>query len=686
MTFAGMRVHADTNSQVESTFLTDLALLYTSQGPIHTLAFPEKMTFGTPLWSFNSCFVVVPAYTVSGVELWLLEVSSCHVRKLTNAIVNATLFGGYRQVERKADNVKMNMNWTPDSEHVLFFRIPNRGPPPSNRIIPTTFHATGNRHRTWSDLSSTEHDEELFEYYCTSQLTQVHIASCEQKNIGEPGLFCAAPSVSPDGRYMLLRRVVRPYYFFERYREFGQKIEILENGVLVQELDPAKNYEWQPHKRHTLVYVDATDTHNLKRLIQLSIGSFIPLTIAEGRRFWWLKQEDDLLVENGDCADEWSLLEGITLHGERVAIQNGQTVYLLSRNKMKLVAWDLSTKTHTPLFKSTDGSHQTFRCFGDPYQQSLVLSHETETIFPELLRVCSSSTVILHREPSHPHANSITKRIVSYPRSDGVQLTSCLYMPVNAASVRLPLLMWIYPNVEHTKVGRRTSIYNDFIAMRGTVVGGLKGGGGAVSVKLLATQGYAVLYMTDMPVIGTNDTYIEQIIDNARSAINELHRTGIIDRKRVAVGGHSYGAFSTYNILAHCDLFVTGIALSGACNRTLDPFGFHEERRDMWAHPELYNKISPLLHAHKITVPVLIFHGMQDDSQSSRVFDSIQMFRALCAHGDASKLILLPHENHRYSARETILHVIAESLLWLHKYVPYQMQSPSEINPPWSSV
>jgi dipeptidyl aminopeptidase/acylaminoacyl peptidase len=237
-------------------------------------------------------------------------------------------------------------------------------------------------------------------------------------------------------------------------------------------------------------------------------------------------------------------------------------------------------------------------------------------------------------------------------------------MPANASSVRLPLLMWVYPTV-----GKRTPIYNDFIAMRGTVVGGLKGGGGAVSVKLLAAQGYAVLYMTDMPVIGTNDTYIEQIIDNARSAIDELHRTGIIDRKRVAIGGHSYGAFSTSNLLAHCDLFVTGIALSGACNRTLDPFGFHKERRDLWTNPDLYSKMSPILHAHKITVPVLIFHGMEDDSQSSRVFDSIQMFRALCAHEHNSKLILLPHENHRYSARETILHVLAESLLWLHKYL-----------------
>ncbi|HPU94295.1 MAG TPA: prolyl oligopeptidase family serine peptidase, partial [Candidatus Saccharicenans sp.] len=187
------------------------------------------------------------------------------------------------------------------------------------------------------------------------------------------------------------------------------------------------------------------------------------------------------------------------------------------------------------------------------------------------------------------------------------------------------------------------------------------------------TQGYALLDNAQMPVVGDpktmNDTFISQIVANAQAALDTLDQMGLIDRKRVGVGGHSYGAFMTANLLAHSDLFAAGVARSGAYNRTLTPFGFQNERRTLWEAPELYWKVSPFMYADKINEPLLLIHGEADNNSGTFPIQSERMFAAIKGLGGTARLVMLPNESHGYSARESVLHVLAEMIDWFDRYV-----------------
>jgi dipeptidyl aminopeptidase/acylaminoacyl peptidase len=175
-----------------------------------------------------------------------------------------------------------------------------------------------------------------------------------------------------------------------------------------------------------------------------------------------------------------------------------------------------------------------------------------------------------------------------------------------------------------------------------------------------------------------NDTFVEQIVGAAKAAIDALDARGIIDRDRVLVAGHSYGAFMTANLLVHApDLFAAGIARSGAYNRTLTPFGFQSERRSFWEAPDVYHRLSPFTYAHRIKAPLLLIHGQDDNNPGTYTVQSERFFQALQANGATARLVLLPHESHGYRARESVLHVLAEMFEWADKYVKNRSTAPA---------
>jgi len=166
-----------------------------------------------------------------------------------------------------------------------------------------------------------------------------------------------------------------------------------------------------------------------------------------------------------------------------------------------------------------------------------------------------------------------------------------------------------------------------------------------------------------------NDSFLEQIAWNAKAAIDELTRRGVGDPERVAVGGHSYGAFMTANLLAHTDLFRAGVARSGAYNRTLTPFGFQSERRTLWKAPKSYLELSPFLVADKINEPLLMIHGEKDNNTGTFPIQSERLFAAIQGNGGTARLVMLPEESHGYRARESVLHTVAETIEWLDRFV-----------------
>ncbi|HEV2130179.1 MAG TPA: prolyl oligopeptidase family serine peptidase, partial [Longimicrobiaceae bacterium] len=197
---------------------------------------------------------------------------------------------------------------------------------------------------------------------------------------------------------------------------------------------------------------------------------------------------------------------------------------------------------------------------------------------------------------------------------------------------------------------------------------------GGASHLFLLTQGYAILDGPAMPIIGEgdvepNDTYIEQLVASAQAAVDKVVEMGVADRNRIGVGGHSYGAFMTANLLAHSDLFRAGIARSGAYNRTLTPFGFQAEPRSYWEAQQVYMQMSPFNFAHRINEPILLIHGEADNNSGTFPIQSERMYQALKGHGATVRYVVLPHESHGYAARESVMHTLAEMVEWMDRYV-----------------
>ena len=267
----------------------------------------------------------------------------------------------------------------------------------------------------------------------------------------------------------------------------------------------------------------------------------------------------------------------------------------------------------------------------------------------------------------YPDLAEVQKIPLQYTRADGVPLTATLYLPPGYDADEdgaLPGLVWAYPREFKSAqaAGQRTDSPNQF--KRVSYWGAIP----------YVAQGYAVLDGASMPVIGEgdeepNDTFREQLVANAAAVIDEGVRRGVLDADRVAIGGHSYGAFMTANLLAHSDLFRAGIARSGAYNRTLTPFGFQREERLFWEAPELYFGMSPFMHADKVDEPLLLIHGEADNNSGTFPLQSRRYYGALKGLGKTVRLVMLPHESHGYRARESVLHMLWETDRWLEQYV-----------------
>ncbi|MGI8669477.1 MAG: alpha/beta hydrolase family protein, partial [Aridibacter sp.] len=293
---------------------------------------------------------------------------------------------------------------------------------------------------------------------------------------------------------------------------------------------------------------------------------------------------------------------------------------------------------------------------------NLFLRDRTNT--PEAKANATSVKAITNFADTAPQLRGITKKLVKYKRPDGVELSFTLYLPPNyKEGTKLPTLVWAYP-LEYTNsdvAGQVSGSTNRF-----TQIGGY-------SHLFMLLQGYAILNDATVPIVGdpltVNDTFIEQLVAGAKAAIDKGVEMGVVDRDRVAVSGHSYGAFMTAHLLANSDLFRAGIARSGAYNRTLTPFGFQSERRSFWEAPEIYYKLSPFMRADKIKKPLLMIHGMADNNSGTFPMQSERMFAAIQGNGGTARLVLLPFESHGYAARESIEHVLWEQINWLDKYV-----------------
>jgi dipeptidyl aminopeptidase/acylaminoacyl peptidase len=534
--------------------------------------------------------------------------------------------------------------------------------------------------------------------------------------------------VSPDARFVVVERLKRPFSRLLPAGSFPSDVEIWNRAGdrvrLVADVPMAdtipmlgvmkgpRAWRWHPLDPSTLVWVEALDEGDIRnkvthrdRVVSLEApfsGAPSEMTRTE-YRFSGVSWTDNgtILLSEADRATRttrtWVLDSSwqkprklwdrkqqdayanpgspMIRPGKGTIRQAGDSIYLTGAGASPegerpfLDRLNLTTFATERLFRSDASGYETVVGLLDDGAAKILTRYETRTqpgnYFVRDLAAASKQAITQFKDP-HPQITAAEKLFITYKRKDGVQLSGNLYLPPgHRKGERLPMLIWAYPEefVDAAFASQVTGSPNRF-----TTVGGS-------SHLLLLTQGYAIFDGPTMPIVGpgetANDTYVEQLVASAAAAIDKAVEMGIADRTRIGVGGHSYGAFMTANLLAHSDLFAAGLARSGAYNRSLTPFGFQSETRTFWEIPQVYERMSPFWYAHKINEPILLTHGEMDDNTGTFPIQSERLYMALKGHGATVRYVTLPFEAHGYAARESNFHTITEMLNWLDKYVKH---------------
>ncbi len=727
----GYRINPRNNGPIEarSAWMNALSFQDVATGKTRAVALPAGARFLAPSWSPDGGKMAFIMDGKESLELWVVDVKAATARKASDVAISGVFGAGY--------------DWLPDGSGFLVQAVvAGRGAPPAKDLTPTgpTIQESKGRTaaiRTYQDLLTNAHDEALFDYYFTSQLTRVDLADGKTTAVGKPGVISGF-GVSPDGKYVLTNRLKRPYSYLVPASRFpteiavstidGQPVKTLVDRPLTDNLPAAfdavptgvRSVSWRADAPATLVWAEAQDGGEPRKKVAIHDSVFMQAAPFAGaptklidleQRYrgiewgrddlalvtsrWWQTRNQKLIaidpskpgtgrvVVDRNYQDRYNdpgrVLTRRDAKGEDLLhfTPDGKSVFVVgdgasAKGEFPFVGrMSLADGKVTKLWQAQAPYYQVPVALADEAGKTVITRRESAKEQPNYyihaVAPGAKAKALTSFPDRAPQFAGVTKQTITYKRADGVTLSGVLYLPPGYDKAKdgpLPLLMWAYP-AEFTDAAVASQTVDS--GNRFTRPGGS-------SHLFLLTQGYAILDNPAFPIIGQNgaepnDTYIEQLTADAKAAVDAVVAMGVADRDRIAVGGHSYGAFMTANLLAHTRLFRAGIARSGAYNRTLTPFGFQAEQRTYWEATDTYTKMSPFTYAPNIKDPILLIHGEADDNSGTFPVQSERFYAALKGAGATVRYVTLPNEAHGYRARESTGHTLWEMAQWMDKYV-----------------
>ncbi|MEM6963686.1 MAG: prolyl oligopeptidase family serine peptidase [Bacteroidota bacterium] len=731
---AGIRINPKTNGSSRSSHFNTILIKSITDGKEKSVTgLPDSLRMKNVSWSPDGTRIIFTHTLAHGIELWMVDLKKATAKKLTAAHVNAATQG-------------LPYAWFSDGKNILYKKIPaDRGdlPPEDEKLNGPTIQFNEGKSapvRTYQDLLKSAYDESLFEYFTAAQLVKLNLESGEQKALAYEGMIKGL-STSPDGNYVMVQKIQRPFSYIVPYANFAFDVAILDKeGNQVTQLAQIplsenipkgfgatrtgpRNFTWRADAPATIYWVEAQDEGDPKKAVAIRDKLFfleapfrgkakagIDFELRYGGVTWgngelaiayqwawknrreitcqWQPDNPDVgktIIFDRSWEDRYhnpgNFRTHSNLYGRSVLLTTGKNKILYlsgpgaspAGNQPFIDRFDLENKTATRLWQSQAPYYEVPVEIVDIKKGTVLIRRESLAIPPNYflknLNTDKESQLTFFQNP-YQALDGVKKESLRYQRKDGIELSATLYTPAGYDAKKdgpLPTFMWAYPR-EYKSADAASQVKDSPYEFTRLFWG---------SPIYLVTQGYAVLDDFGMPIVGEgddepNETFREQLVMDATAAIDKIVAMGVADRNRIAVGGHSYGAFMTANLLAHSNLFAAGIARSGAYNRTLTPFGFQSEERTFWETPETYIKMSPFVHADKIKSPLLLIHGAADNNSGTYPMQSERMFAALKGHGAVVKLVMLPHESHSYRAKESILHMLWEMTTWLDKYVKYK--------------
>ncbi len=687
---------------------------------------PDEARIRNTRWSPDGSFIAFTHDTETAIELWLVDVASATARRVAGIAVNDVYFGS--PFDWVSDSRSLIVRAVPPDRGAM----PTAPSLPTGPVIEENTGGVAPA-RTYQDLLQNRHDEALFEHYATSQLARVTVDGgvsmlgrpglIRESDTSPDGRFLLVETTHRPFSYQV--PASRFPHRIEVWDMSGSVVHRVADVPLQDRVPTSfgsvptgvRSIAWRPDADATLYWVEAQDGGDARAEAEVRDRLFMlaapftaePVAIAalalryagvqwaeEGfalvneswfstrqRRTYRIEPDSpaaprlvfDVSTENR-YADPGFPASRATPRGTSVLVtaDEGASIVLMGQGA--------SPEGNRPFVRvrnlDTGAEEERFRSEAPYYEAPVELLADGRLITRResvdeppnyFVRNLSDGSVRAVTEFPHPYPQfaDVHKEAIQYERADGVPLSATLYLPAGYDAERdgpLPTFVWAYPTEFKSAdaAGQRRDSPYQFTRISYA---------GAVPY---VTRGYAVIDNASMPVIGEgdeepNDNFRGQLVANGQAAVDEGVRRGVVDPDRVAIGGHSYGAFMTANLLAHSDIFRAGIARSGAYNRTLTPFGFQREERLFWEAPEIYYYMSPFMHADKVNEPILLIHGEADNNSGTFPIQSQRFYAALKGLGAVARLVMLPAESHGYAARESVLHVLWETDRWLGMHV-----------------
>lgn len=718
---AGLRINPDNYGPSRPNYLIGMKLKKIADNSEYVIKnLPSPLLISNASFSPDSKKIAFLQNNADRIELWIVDVATLTASRLTDRKINNVVGTAFNWLP---DSQHLLISAVPANQKAM----PAKTRVPSGPIIEENLGKKA-PNRTYQDLLKNPYDEALFEYYASSDVVLKNISGDEK--VISSGIHTSV-SASPDGKLILARKLHKPFSYIVPFNRFPQLVQVMDlDGKVVKDVidipltdnipngfnavqNGPRNHTWRSDKPATLYWVEAQDGGDPKNKAEIRDKVFesnAPFTssnelIGTQLRFggitwgndnvawvyesWWSDRKERTIQLNPATKAKKVIVEkssedGYNDPGSVILAPNqyGRYVMLISDNQVFLSGNGASPEGDMPFLDKMDlttgKKTRVWRCQApyyefvvdliDPKKVTFITSRQSQTENPNYyLRTSSTKVTPITKFPHpYPQIKDVKKQVLKYKRDDGVDLTANLYLPpgYKKEDGPLPTLFWAYPEEYKSKdnAGQvKGSPYTFTQIASGSPI-------------YWVTRGYAVLDNVTIPIVGEgdaepNDTYVKQLVASAKAAIDYAASIGVTDPKRVGVGGHSYGAFMTANLLAHSDLFKAGIARSGAYNRTLTPFGFQSEERTYWEAPEVYTEMSPFSYADKIKEPILLIHGEADNNSGTFPIQTERFYNAIKGHGGTARYVLLPYESHGYRAKESIMHMLWEMDQLLETYV-----------------
>ncbi len=690
-----------------------------------------EMQIDNVKWSPDSRKIAFTTIGGEGISLYVYDLEQRSLITIAENNVNDAIGGSpyqwfsdsYRLVYKTID---VSRTMPPDKSRV-----------PTGPIVQET-SGQKSPSRTYQDLLQNKYDEDLFNYYTRSQLFLADLEGKQTEigdngilyslSTSPDGNYILVQKIHEPFSYLV------PYYRFplkvEIWNPAGELIDQIADIPLAEEIPIGFNavrkgprsFTWRADKPADLYWVEALDEGDPSNEVEYRDQLFhkaapfdeeaLPSikfnlrysgitwgndALAIVNEYWWSTRQIITSSFNPEQPegsrniifdrsyedrynDPGTFQTKYNVNGKQVLQMKGNALYLFGTgaspegNRPFVDMYNVKKGTTSRLWRSEAPWYERPIKLIDS-KKELILTYRESSSLPAnvFMRDLKKGKLTSLTSFTNPYKalEGTKKEVVEYERADGLPLKGDLYLPAGYKKEDgpLPVIMWAYPDEFKSKdaAGQVTGSPYQFLRLY------------YGSPLFWVSRGYAVFDDISMPVVGVedeepNDTFLSQLVANAEAAINKLVEMGVGDKNRIAIGGHSYGAFMTANLLAHSDLFAAGIARSGAYNRSLTPFGFQAEERTFWQAPEIYFQMSPFMHADKVNEPILLIHGEADNNSGTFPIQSKRFYNAIKGHGGTARLVMLPNESHGYRSEESILHMLWEMDQWFEKYVKTQKE------------